>query len=538
MLMYILRRILLMIPTLMGISIITLAMIHLAPGDPVALQLEGAMGKGTISKEEIAALRRTFYLDLPVLFNATPRDLTVANAELMDMLTSSDENRRGRGVRLLATRGGVTWEVVMPALTNADAGARASMLEGLGLMSERMGLKAELEQAAEPVAFWQAQLNQRPEADSKTVQATTTAFLAGDSQAQQRLERWDSVAMPGLIERLLKTSPQSEEALKLTGLLSRIAGTEMSIQPEDKEADRIRIVDDWRRWWGPRRADFVRFEGLTGLTAKFTETQYAKWLKRLVTLDFDRSSRDNRPIREKLGERLQVTVLLATLSLLVAYLIAIPLGMYSAIRQYSTTDRVITVMLFVLYSLPSFWVAMLLQQYLCGADAGRGGLSLFPLVGLTSPEFDTLSPLGKLMDLVWHLILPVGVLTYASFASLSRFQRVGMLDIIRQDFIRTARAKGLPERVVVLKHALRNSVLPIVTLLGMHLPSLVGGAVIVEYIFQINGMGLETLEAIRTRDMNWIMASVTLTAVMTMAGLLLSDILYALVDPRIRVGQG
>lgn len=538
MLTYILRRILLMIPTLMGISILTLAMIHLAPGDPVALQLEGAIGKGTISKEEIAALRRTFYLDLPVLFNPAPRELTVANAEVMDMLLSADENRRGRAVRLLATRGGVMWEAVIPALATADVGARASMLEGLGLMSERMGLTEALKQANDPVAFWQAQLQQRPMATEESVDKTVTAFLAGAEAARRSLELWDSEAMPVLVERLLKTSPQSEEALKLTVLLSKIAGTEMTMQPEDSAADRTRIVDDWRRWWGPRRADFVQFEGVTALTAKFTETQYAKWLKRLVTLDFDRSSRDNRPIREKLGERLQVTVLLATLSLLVAYLIAIPLGMYSAIRQYSTTDRVITVVLFVLYSLPSFWVAMLLQQYLCGADAGRGGLSLFPLVGLTSPEFDTLSPLGKLADLAWHLVLPVGVLTYASFASLSRFQRVGMLDIIRQDFIRTARAKGLPERVVVLKHALRNSVLPIVTLLGMHLPSLVGGAVIVEYIFQINGMGLETLEAIRTRDMNWIMASVTLTAVMTMGGLLLSDILYALVDPRIRVGQG
>jgi len=188
----------------------------------------------------------------------------------------------------------------------------------------------------------------------------------------------------------------------------------------------------------------------------------------------------------------------------------------------------------MLYSLPTFWVAMLLQQYLCGVDPS--GFAWFPLLGLgvETLSLEHLGEPGALGRLMWHLVLPVFVLTYRSFAYLSRYQRGAMLEVIRQDFIRTARAKGLPERVVIVRHAMRNSILPIITLLGMQLPFLVGGAVIVESIFQINGMGLETLEAIRTRDINWIMAAVTVTSLVTMAGILLSDLLYAVVDPRIR----
>jgi peptide/nickel transport system permease protein len=319
--------------------------------------------------------------------------------------------------------------------------------------------------------------------------------------------------------------------------LSRITDTDMTIRPHDKPEARKRLIHDWKYWWGPRRADYVTFSGASRIGAFFLETQYAKWLGRLLTFDFDRSSQDNVPIRKKLGARLKVTLTLALTSLFLAYIIAIPMGVFSAVRQYTLADRIITVVLFMLYSLPTFWVAMLLQQYMCGVDPG--GLNWFPLVGLGVEPFT----FGALFDpdtigrIAWHMVLPIFVLTYRSFASLSRYQRVGMLEIIRQDFIRTARAKGLPERIVIAKHALRNSVLPIVTLLGIQLPFLVGGAVIVESIFQINGMGLETLNAIRGRDINWIMAAVTVTSLVTMAGMLLADILYAFVDPRIQMGN-
>ncbi len=532
---YLLRRLFIMIPTLLGISLVTLLLVHLAPGDPVQMQLEGAIGKGTISAEEIEALRRTYYLHLPVLFNPAPEDGAVVNRKLMEDLSQNDENRRERAVRRLSARGAVALRPAVASLATANPESRRSILAGLEPVAERMGLKEALAGASNPVSFWQEQVQALPDGCGEGATQAVEAMLKNPTgETREAVRRLDTLALPALHRALQATPPGAPEAFVLTEELSRVAGVDLVLNDSDPPEARARTIDDWRRWWAPRRAEYTLLEGPARLGAIFTETQYAKWLKRLFTLDFDRSSRDNLPIRQKLGERLKVTLTLALLSLMVSYFIAIPLGVYSAVRQYSKVDRTLTVLLFMLYSLPSFWVAMLLQQYLCGVDVN--GLNLFPLVGLTSIEFANMSFPEQVKDITWHLVLPIGVLTYRSLASLSRFQRVGMLDVIRQDYIRTARAKGLPERVVVLKHALRNSILPIVTLIGMHLPSLVGGAVIVESIFQINGMGLETLEAIRTRDMNWIMASVTLTAVMTMGGILLSDLLYAVVDPRIQVG--
>jgi peptide/nickel transport system permease protein len=204
-------------------------------------------------------------------------------------------------------------------------------------------------------------------------------------------------------------------------------------------------------------------------------------------------------------------------------------GVASAARQNSLFDRAMTIILFVLYSLPSFWVALILISLLCGV----GYLDWFPITGLNSRD-PSEYPLGsEFVDLAWHMALPVMCLTYNSLASLSRFQRVGMLEALKQDYIRTARAKGLAERFVVWKHAARNSLLPVITLLGLQIPFLVGGSVIVETIFQIPGMGKETLDAISSRDYPVVMAVTVLTAITTMGALLLSDILYAVADPRI-----
>ncbi len=266
--------------------------------------------------------------------------------------------------------------------------------------------------------------------------------------------------------------------------------------------------------------------------------QYVRLLRRLVTFDLGVRWQDGRPIREVIGEALPITLLLSFLSMGLAYLIAIPVGVYSAIRQGTLRDKVITVGLFALYSLPSFWVGTLLLVFLasgryvnCGWSSDAG---CFPLQGWHVFEgFDQLNLLGKAKDVAWHLVLPIVTLTYNALASLSRYMRSSMLETVRQDFIRTARAKGLSERVVIFKHALRNSLLPIVTLFGMTLPYLIGGSVIVESIFGIRGMGLVALEAVRLPDYPLVITIVAFTAVMTMLGILLSDVLYVLVDPRI-----
>jgi peptide/nickel transport system permease protein len=257
--------------------------------------------------------------------------------------------------------------------------------------------------------------------------------------------------------------------------------------------------------------------------------QYARWFGRVVTLDFGRSSQDGRWVLTKIAEALPKTLLLSVLALLVSYLVAVPLGVFAAVRRGTVAERALTVGLFALYSLPSFWVAVLLILLFCRAQT----LDWFPMQGLTSDDFDSLSAFAKLKDLVWHLILPVICLSYASLATVTRYLRAGMLEVIRQDFIRTARAKGLPERAVIFRHALRNSLIPIITLLGVTLPALMGGSVVVERIFGINGMGLLGLQAILSRDYPMVMGITTLVALLTMLCLLASDLLYAAVDPRI-----
>jgi peptide/nickel transport system permease protein len=261
--------------------------------------------------------------------------------------------------------------------------------------------------------------------------------------------------------------------------------------------------------------------------------QYILWIGDIMRLDFGVSFIDNRPVLEKIGERLPVTLLMNIVAVFLAYVIAIPLGVYSAIRSGTLIDRVITVVLFALYSLPTFWVASLALTFVCNPEY----VYLFPSHGLFSNRFDFLPFWSKVGDVLWHLVLPMIVYTYGSFAFLSRQMRSAMLETIRQDFIRTAWAKGLSERRVIFVHAMRNSLIPIITLLAGILPGLVGGSVIVETIFSIPGMGELSYMALVSRDYPMIMAIFTLSAVLTLIGILISDILYSVVDPRIAHGK-
>ena len=214
-----------------------------------------------------------------------------------------------------------------------------------------------------------------------------------------------------------------------------------------------------------------------------------------------------------------------------AYLIAIPIGIYLATHPGSFLDRMMSTSLFALYSIPTFWAGTLVLIYLTNNDYL---ISLFPTRGLYSTANDgSWSLLQNWIDIAWHLVAPVMIYTYTSFAFISRQMRAGMIEVVRQDYIRTARAKGLSERVVIYKHALRNSLIPIITLLAGLLPALVGGSLIVEMIFSIPGMGLLSFNALLARDYPVIMGVLTLSAVLTMFGVLFADLLYSMVDPRI-----
>lgn len=274
-----------------------------------------------------------------------------------------------------------------------------------------------------------------------------------------------------------------------------------------------------------------RLEKLYGLD-KPLHIQYLMWLKKVVKLDFGNSfSTDRRPVIEKIKERLPVTVLINLLSLILILITAIPIGVYSAVRQYSFFDKVMTVFVFVGFATPTFWLALLLM-ILFGIYLGW-----LPISGLTSFGYENLSLWGRFLDLSRHLILPVFVSAFGGLAGLSRYMRSNMLEVIRQDYITTARAKGLPERSVIYRHALRNALLPVITILGLSVPGLIGGSVIFETIFAIPGMGQLFYQGVMMRDYPLIMGILVIGAFLTLLGNLLADIAYALADPRIRMGR-
>jgi peptide/nickel transport system permease protein len=257
--------------------------------------------------------------------------------------------------------------------------------------------------------------------------------------------------------------------------------------------------------------------------------QYGRWLKKIVTFDFGRSLQDHRLVSEKLAEALPQTLLLAIVSLLLAYLLAIPIGVHAAARPNSVLRRATAVSLYVLYAMPTFWVAVMLLLVLG---------DLFPFQGLSSAGAETLPLSDRILDTAWHLVLPVFCLSYPTLAVVSRQVRAAMQDALAQDYVRAARARGIPERSVIIKHPLRHSLLPVVTKLRFSQPQLIGGSVVVERVFGINGMGLLAFEAIALRDYPVVMAICTLAALVTMVSVLFADLLYGLADPRIRVGEG
>lgn len=261
-----------------------------------------------------------------------------------------------------------------------------------------------------------------------------------------------------------------------------------------------------------------------------TKNQYHRWLMGLFRGDFGISYQDKRPIISKLGDAVRWSIVINLISIVLAYLIAIPLGVQSAMHRGQWQDRVISTTLFMLYSLPTFWIGTMAIVFLCGGDY----LDIFPPGGVQSTEHSPDWPLTKrLSDWIYHLILPVLVYTYGSLAFLSRQMRSALLEVLGQDYIRTARAKGLHEKLVIWKHAFRNSLIPIITLLASIFPGMISGSVILESIFSIPGMGFLSYGAMIARDYPVIIAVFTIGAVLTLIGILVADILYAVVDPRI-----
>ena len=254
--------------------------------------------------------------------------------------------------------------------------------------------------------------------------------------------------------------------------------------------------------------------------------QYYLWLKKLFTGRLY-SFKDGRPVMEKIRERIGNTLLLNLVATLIIFSLAIPLGVFSARKQYSFLDHLGTFGAYLGISTPSFWIAYLLIL-------GTVMLFGYPVLGMRSFVTEGFTTEELALDRIWHLMLPSVIMAINGIAGISRYTRSSMLEVIRQDYIRTAKAKGVPQETVYYKHALRNALLPIITIFGFLIPSLIGGSIIIETVFAWPGIGRLSFQAVLARDYPVVMTILTISAVLTLIGNFIADILYGIADPRIR----
>ncbi|MAE93921.1 MAG: hypothetical protein CL910_04610 [Deltaproteobacteria bacterium] len=477
---YVLKRLLLMIPTFFGISLVVFLVLNLAPGHPGGSQLASDLAasvKGAATDESHRIFREQFGLDRPVLLN------TYLWLDREDV------------ARALADMAG------HEGATAADRIRAQQQIEDWGRWAVPH-LVAEMNQSQEPlirdVAVYTLRLaSRRPLVDPFAPRPTP----------EQRAENQ-------------RRNAENEQVRSMRYAL------------DAPEAEKERVIGEWNAWYAEAKPRFQP-SGVDKLASFFLETRFARYWANLLRLDFGVSLVTREPVLETLIGKLRYSLSLSITSLLLGYLIALPIGIYSAVDKDSFADRSVTVFLFMLYSLPTFFVGTLLLFWF-SEGSSVPWLRWFPIGGWQSPEAGELTSLAQMRDVTWHLVLPVLCMTYGSFAALSRYMRTGLLGVISSDYVRTARAKGLPERRVILSHAVRNGLLPVITLLAGLLPAILGGSVIVEVIFDVPGMGRWLIESIYQRDYNVIMATQLLSTLLVLFGILVSDLGYALVDPRIR----
>lgn len=528
---YIIKRLGMLLPTIVGISLVTFILINLAVDNP---DTTGADTTGSAMDAETAQeLGRAYGLHLPLFLNFSIEDVktrTKANiAELQNPF------HRKAAVRALSGMGGAAIPYLLQSLNDLKGEQLEAALLALGQIAETIGHADALKNASDPVRFWQKYwVTYGSDFTPVRAKRLVRRYIRRDDQlALAELHGLGTYCLPQIMEALNETLSLDAQ-VRLVAVLCHLTGRDDPLEHTFSATQRRDVLSRWTEWWRQRYDLYTSFEGIYHISGAITETRYFRWLSRVLTFDFGVSSRDGRPIRDKILDRAPVTLLLSFLALFFAYIVAIPLGVLSAVKKGTLFDRITGVAMFILYSLPTFWVAMLSLKYFGSA----GHLNWFPSQGLSSPDLSPSATFFEIFfDTAHHLFLPVLCLSFVSLAMLARYQRIGMLRISEQDYIRVARAKGLTNLQVVLKHGLRNGVIPVITLMGLQLPYLVSSSVVIERIFGIQGMGAETFDAIRSSDYYWLMAVVTVTAVLTMVGILTSDVIYALVDPRIVPGR-
>lgn len=586
---YLLKRILLMVPTFFGVSLVVWAVVSGAPEPPIVQQVptaaEGGAGRGQAGgvPNAVKVFRAQYGLDKPKILNLyydLPAD------EVRRTLEDSIDLEQTRTIKLRsdAQEHLIEWgEYAAPALlaicAETEGPLRDSAMTWLVRSAQRVAVgdeegrvrpararkNAEIvrENAILELCRWApdagearklegvaairtwydgARREYRGGADAGAV---VQAVRANDPTA---LERMDTAAVPALVAIALGDDAAARDAA--IGWLAKLARLPDVGDEAQRERAKLRNrtldqlqwsasdppitkeggADALRTWW---EGASPRWDhgGLRRFRVLFLETQFATYWGNLLRFDFGNSLVHKVPVMTLIAERLKYSLTLAFTSLILAYLISVPIGVLSARIHRTHAERAISLVLFALYSLPSFYVATLAVRYL--AEGQPGSLEIIPTDRFESMDASRLPSWEWLKDIAWHVLAPIFCMTYASFAALSRYAKTGVLHVIRSDYVRTARAKGVGEFMVTVKHATRNGIIPIVTLLGTTLPVIVGGSFIIEWIFSIPGFGLLTVQSIGARDYNVIVGVELVIAALTMLGILLSDLLYAVVDPRI-----
>jgi peptide/nickel transport system permease protein len=488
------RRVLWSIPTLLATSLLLFFVTTLAP-DPASPQnLEEA--RTPASDPRVEAARRARFLDLPRFVNRDPQDVQ-SRARDAVFHVAADDALREVSARSLRELGGAALPYVLPALEALPPEVRGRVALALAPVAERMGVTS-ADDLAEPdaaVLFWTRFWDDRSLdfAQAALERGVERLLGHGSDQREADLVKLDTFVLAAVLPAM-----QQADRAGLVRLM-RIARHATERGPtidEDTPADEARrALANWQEWWFVHATDFVAIEGADRALSFATETRYGKWLKRAVTGELGVSAMDGEPIARKLRERAPLTLLVCMSALFLSWALAVPIGAIGAWRQRGTFDVASSAVLFLLYAMPTFALAEILRR------------------AATAVVFS-----GA------RTTLAITALTAATLATSSRWQRTAMLDVVRQDFVRTAHAKGVPGWRVAVVHALRNALMPTVTLAGLHLPTLVGGAFVVEEVFGLPGVGFETLRAIEAHDSAWLMAVVLATAVSVTFGLVASDV--------------
>jgi len=491
---YILHRILLFIPTLFVISFLAFLINNSAPGDPVEIYAgtaspDGASSENTVSQTTKDSIRARLHLDKPVFYFSFG---TLADC---DTLYKIPEKKHRNTLHRLTRRYG-SWENISEYYLNLKSACKF--------------------QSEADVEMIHRMYTNR---DSESLDSITAALYSIDSisfhksNATQLLASLFETRGEEQIERKLDSLEKIYEACDyFQKEKENFANLKMSYEKMITERE------SWKNY-------------IPDLSWNGFDNQYNFWISRLLLKGNFGYSYYGGNISEKIWEKFFISFKLIFLSVLLAYLFSIPLGAYSAYKKDSWFDRGSSVILFMLYSLPSFFVGILLLWFFSNPDY----FYWFPESGYVDPAtYDPNWPFYQRWAHQWpFMILPLVTYTYSSLAFISRITRTSVIESLSQDYIRTARAKGLPERTVVNKHALRNSLLPVITMFVNVFPMAIGGSVIIETIFSYPGMGLMSYESIQNYDYPGIVAVFTLAGFLTMLGYLVADVLYAIADPRI-----